>query len=594
MGTSFAVTIVQTIEGGVTLSSSAIECVLTENFFGPIDAQSLVFGNGVGVRIDGANNVVGGPNVADANIFTDNGSGILLNGGSCANNLIQNNTIGLTWDQTDGIPNGTGVYVRLAAADNVIRDNVICANSGNGILVDRLAGQSPIGTLIYGNHIGVSRVGGNAFPNHVGIFVDTAFQTTIGGTGAGEGNIIKFNKSHGIELRSNAVATIGNTIVENEGAGVTVHAGIANVIRLNSIYMNDALGIDLNDDGVTNNDDGDGDTGPNHLQNYPEIDSIRLKSTDLAYGTLNSTANSTFMLDFYVNANCDVSNFGEGQVWVDSLEVTTDAFGVTDFVADLTGAFAGGMNHLTVTATNSDSNTSEFSPCVLATSKIVDIVIDKTVDKDTVEVQDTVAYTLSVVNIGPDKAHIVTVLDTILPEMFYVDHSSTIGNCTFNNGVLRCIVPEMPAGGSGLINIRTVAVSPGDIMNRVYAAAVEPEAVPFDNRDSVMVHVRVKTSVSKDAVIPSMFVLRQNYPNPFNPGTSFSYDVPAVVGVRLAIYNMLGQAVRTLVDEIQPAGSYSVTWDGRDAAGRLVGAGVYLYQLSAGEYTEARKMLMLK
>ena len=88
--------------------------------------------------------------------------------------------------------------------------------------------------------------------------------------------------------------------------------------------------------------------------------------------------------------------------------------------------------------------------------------------------------------------------------------------------------------------------------------------------------------------------LSQNYPNPFNPETQIPYQLPEAGEVSLAIYNTLGQQVRVLMDEKQEAGYYRVTRDGRDARGRRVSSGIYLVRMAAGEFSEVRKMVVLK
>jgi len=94
--------------------------------------------------------------------------------------------------------------------------------------------------------------------------------------------------------------------------------------------------------------------------------------------------------------------------------------------------------------------------------------------------------------------------------------------------------------------------------------------------------------------IPSRFVLSQNFPNPFNPETMIEYQVQQSSQVELAIYNLLGQKVRTLVAEDQAAGVYEVRWDGRDDQGAPVTSGVYVYRLRAGTFYETRKMVLLQ
>jgi hypothetical protein len=99
------------------------------------------------------------------------------------------------------------------------------------------------------------------------------------------------------------------------------------------------------------------------------------------------------------------------------------------------------------------------------------------------------------------------------------------------------------------------------------------------------------------AVLPKAYSLAQNSPNPFNPSTTISYELPESAGavrVVLDVYNIRGQKVVTLVDELKDAGRYSVNWDGTDAGGRRVSSGVYFYRMRAGEFSTVRKMVILK
>ncbi len=87
--------------------------------------------------------------------------------------------------------------------------------------------------------------------------------------------------------------------------------------------------------------------------------------------------------------------------------------------------------------------------------------------------------------------------------------------------------------------------------------------------------------------------LRQNHPNPFNPSTLIPFEISEGGHVRLDVFNILGQRVVTLIDEERPAGFHRVLWDGTDASGRAVGAGVYIYRLSTGNWRDARKLMLL-
>jgi hypothetical protein len=97
------------------------------------------------------------------------------------------------------------------------------------------------------------------------------------------------------------------------------------------------------------------------------------------------------------------------------------------------------------------------------------------------------------------------------------------------------------------------------------------------------------TTVNDDASTPQKFALEQNYPNPFNPNTTIQYALPSEGRVTLKIYNLLGQEVASLVNEIQGAGRRSVVWNAH-----TTGSGVYFYRLQAGTFTATRKLLLLR
>jgi len=90
------------------------------------------------------------------------------------------------------------------------------------------------------------------------------------------------------------------------------------------------------------------------------------------------------------------------------------------------------------------------------------------------------------------------------------------------------------------------------------------------------------------------FELGLNYPNPFNAGTQISYAVGTPSRVELSVYNILGQKVRVLVDQVQNQGRYKINWDGRDQSGRDVPSGVYIYQIQTEDWVQSRKMLLVK
>ena len=101
--------------------------------------------------------------------------------------------------------------------------------------------------------------------------------------------------------------------------------------------------------------------------------------------------------------------------------------------------------------------------------------------------------------------------------------------------------------------------------------------------------ISVSQSLSTEGNVPNVFALQQNYPNPFNPATVINYSIPNAARVELAVYNVLGQKVATLVDEEMTAGPHSIEWDASQYS-----SGVYFYRVSAGSYTDTKKMMLVK
>lgn len=124
----------------------------------------------------------------------------------------------------------------------------------------------------------------------------------------------------------------------------------------------------------------------------------------------------------------------------------------------------------------------------------------------------------------------------------------------------------------------------------------------FDSKESsnqpvLTVTFSPPTSVSENSQVPDQFELAQNFPNPFNPSTKIGYAISAtesLASVKLDVFNLLGQKIRTLVDAKQAAGSYSIEWDGRSFNGSLVSNGVYIYRLSVAGKVSMKRMTFLK
>ena len=112
--------------------------------------------------------------------------------------------------------------------------------------------------------------------------------------------------------------------------------------------------------------------------------------------------------------------------------------------------------------------------------------------------------------------------------------------------------------------------------------------------DSVSITLNSTTGVASSDALPQSFELSQNYPNPFNPSTTIEFALPQKEFVTLKIFNLLGQEMGTLLSEEMNAGKHSVRWEGKNASGLAVPTGVYMYRIQAGDFTQIRRMVLIK
>ena len=143
----------------------------------------------------------------------------------------------------------------------------------------------------------------------------------------------------------------------------------------------------------------------------------------------------------------------------------------------------------------------------------------------------------------------------------------------------------------GFLRLKTNFLIPMDELRDEVVLALA-DLPPIE--EEVVETVETAVETSDQASVPQAFSLAQNAPNPFNSNTVIRFALPQPSQVELTIYNLLGQPVAVLVQGPSAAGTFSVRWDGRDQARQAVTSGVYLYQLRAGDYTEVRKLLLLR
>jgi tetrahydromethanopterin S-methyltransferase subunit B len=391
-------------------------------------------GNMIGGTADGTRNIISG------NGGAFEGGGIGISEGDSTGNLVRGNLIGTDVTGSNALGNSrAGVFIE-DAANNTIGGtmagarNVISGNNGNGVWINRCSGNvfqcNSTGNLVQGNFIGTDVTGTRALGNSgSGVYMELdASNNRIGGITTGAGNVISGNggdgiwiaggalgavgggtgnvvqgnfigtqvngtsplgnASHGVHIASFAtnnaiggtIISAGNTIAFNGGDEVLVESGTGNAIQHNAIFSNTRLGIDLSANGVISNDLGDSDTGANNLQNFPVLTSVVTSNGSMTIrGTLNSTPNTTFILEFFSSTACNPSGFGEGQKFLGSMTVTTEGSGNADisFRVNSSALIPTGQ-FITATATDPSGNTSEFSRCLQITNVVTSAVLSAT------------------------------------------------------------------------------------------------------------------------------------------------------------------------------------------------------------------------
>jgi hypothetical protein len=322
----------------------------------------IIVGNRIGTDLNGANDkgnagngilvkglaspVIGRENAGEGNVISGNtGAGIYFSGGYAKvyNNRIGVSALGAALGNTNAGIYLNGSFGAEIGKENIASSaNIIGTNGSNGIFV----GGDSSSFKIVNNYIGTNASGASLGNGGSGVFVTgSAHNGSIGSANTGSGNTIT-----------------------NNGTGVLIQpqSGFQNpravAILRNAIYSNVNLGIDLGGNGLTVNDAGDADAGANDWQNFPVIQGA---SPAQISGTLDSTSNQNFRLDFYRVDSCDANGHGEGRYYVGSLDATTDANGNAQFLASNLSLATGQIITATATQKNQAAfeSTSEFSQC---------------------------------------------------------------------------------------------------------------------------------------------------------------------------------------------------------------------------------------
>ncbi len=314
--------------------------------------------NGIEI-VDSNNNTIGGTptnSSTPGNVISGNTLDGLLITGASSSNVVRGNFIGTTTGGEDPLGNHEdGVLISAGASSNQIggsggvgpagAGNFISGNTQDGVQIN---GAGTNMNVVAGNAIGTYSSGltgkGNV-GNGVSVF-DGASQNLIGGATTGFANVIAYNGAAGV--------VIGHTPGESDT--------VSDAILSNSIYSNSGLGIDLGDNGVTENTPGSPHVGANNLLSTPTIvDATNNSQTQTTVFTLslNAAPGSTFLIQIFANPTLGPDKHGDGKTFVTQLFVTTDSHGSVTRQVTLPLDFEG--QYLSATTTDSSLDTSEFS-----------------------------------------------------------------------------------------------------------------------------------------------------------------------------------------------------------------------------------------
>ena len=196
-------------------------------------------------------------------------------------------------------------------------------------------------------------------------------------------------------------------------------------------------------------------------------------------GSLNSTPNTTFRIEFFSSATCDALGNGEGRDFLGATDVTTSASGTVNFSATPT---LGTL--VTATATDPAGNTSEFSNCRFVIEGPADASIAIAESADPVVVGTPFTYTLTMQNAGPNVARAVRVVDTLPAGVVATSAQSTRGTCTIGTSQVTCNLGNVPLGQNAIITLTVIASTAGLITNSAAVDIAQVDQTATNDTDS--------------------------------------------------------------------------------------------------------------
>ena len=180
------------------------------------------------------------------------------------------------------------------------------------------------------------------------------------------------------------------------------------------------------------------------------------------------------------------------------------------------------------------------------------------------------------------------------PSLMEIQENVILSYVVKEPGILKVIAADID-GGAIERSENTILNIPMEFRGQARdVSQVSMDEIALAGANGDLVNYVARTSHSEVNMIPASFALHQNYPNPFNPKTEIRFDLPEEGMVELAIYNLMGQKIRTLTSNHMTPGYHAIVWDGTNDIGSQVATGMYFYSLSSRAFHSTKKMLYLK
>ena len=482
---------------GIEIVDSNNVVILGSHIGADFDGITAMKNCSAGIVARNSGNIqIGGTDDSDKNIISGNdSSGIVfvnVTGGA-----IQGNKIGVDRTGLHAMPNGqdginltnsTNILVGVATPTqpnpnpfpappvppvqpgefltNPNGQNIIAANGRDGV-------------VIWGPQPGNSTISPPPFTNQVINNVIGFSRIDIQGLEVNLGN-----KGNGVTIGDNASGSLiqQNFIASNGDTGVAVVSGNFNALYANEYDNNVKLGIDLNYDGSTPNDEDDSDRGANENINYPNLTSAQSSATNTTIlGNYQGAASTTLSIQVYTNPVSQNLNPAQGRTYLGYITVTTDVDGVANFKF-VTNRRLDLNEKVTAIASDTKGNTSEISGFVRVTPAPTDLAISISASPASVVINNSTTVTTTVVNQGTSNATDV-VVTIVIPNGFTITSTSPAG-LTIQNNVVTSNYAGLLVGESQVVTVIMTATQTGTFALGSSVTLNETDIQPANNQAS--------------------------------------------------------------------------------------------------------------